>query len=207
MSRKIATRGIKIDDQKRLVNAIAESNYPSIGRLISTAVKQKLGISAITVRIKQAVSKLYSPKNYSEAERHLAILLWRFGGSRVCNIASRALNLPSVSTARRALAVPTIEVSAQFPIRATVKKNIAAVFPPDEVKDKRLWINVETDELKLDERPRFDELQNAIVGMCREHIGNFETQFRSIEDLQALVDGKNNGEVHIGSEVGRSDHF
>jgi hypothetical protein len=201
LTRKITRYGVKLDGYKRFASSIAASNYAGVGRLVSTCIKQKMGIGAITNQLYLAVNQVYAPKNFDEKSKHLAILLWKFGSARACRIAAKALNLPSLSTARRALVVPTIEVSPKFPTSETIERNIRAVFPPEEkLGDEECW-NIQADEIKAEERPRYEPRQNAIIGMCREHVGSFETEVHSAQDIDTLIEGVKSDEVHVAQEV------
>lgn len=60
------------------------------------------------------------------------------------------------------------------------------------------------DEVKTEQRLRWNPSNNMFLGLCREHSAHFSLEFVSMEDLEQLSEGLAQGDVHRGSEVGRS---
>ncbi len=60
------------------------------------------------------------------------------------------------------------------------------------------------DELKVEERPRYDDHTNKISGICQEHSKNTSLEFNLEKEIQLLLDGINSGEVHLAVEVSRN---
>ena len=57
------------------------------------------------------------------------------------------------------------------------------------------------DELKVEERPRWDDKTNKIQGTCREHSENESLAFTSKHEPELLMDALHKGEVHLAVEV------
>ena len=57
------------------------------------------------------------------------------------------------------------------------------------------------DEIKIQERLRWDLRTNMILGICREHGGKCSLEFRSITQADFVVDCLNAGQVHFAAEV------
>lgn len=201
VTRQVTRLGVKLDEYKRFAAAIATNNIPGVGRLVSTCLKQRKSIRAIVDQMHRAIDHLYSPKNFVKKELHLAFLFWKLGNAKVCSIAAKALNLPSVSTARRALNIPKLKIPHQSPTIELIKTNLRAIFPASEVRPSKLCFNLMIDEIKVEERPRYQYDDNSIVGMCREHIHSHEILVHSASDIDALADAEKAGEVHRGTVV------
>jgi hypothetical protein len=61
--------------------------------------------------------------------------------------------------------------------------------------------NAPVDEVALENRLRYDTSTNEILGICREHIKDFETKFTAPEDVDALIEAIRDGKIHFGCEV------
>ena len=62
-------------------------------------------------------------------------------------------------------------------------------------------INLAVDEIALEGRLRYCPMSNEILGLCREHIESYETQFNSIEDADRIIAGLKEGKLHLAAEV------
>jgi hypothetical protein len=63
--RRIQSLCGRMDDHKRLMLSIAQSNDGAISRIVQTALKNGAGIKTIIDRIVKAQEGLFSPQNYS----------------------------------------------------------------------------------------------------------------------------------------------
>ena len=64
------------------------------------------------------------------------------------------------------------------------------------------------DEIKLQERLRWDPRTNMILGVCREHGGECVLEFRTMTQADHLVANLVSERVHMASEVSHdSDHL
>ena len=57
------------------------------------------------------------------------------------------------------------------------------------------------DEIKVEERLRWDPSTNRILGLCRENTEHIGLDFCSMSDARAIVHGIMGGEIHHASEV------
>ena len=57
------------------------------------------------------------------------------------------------------------------------------------------------DEIKVEERLRWDPSTNRILGLCQEHTEHVGLDFCSMSDVRAVVHGIMCGEIHHASEV------
>lgn len=57
------------------------------------------------------------------------------------------------------------------------------------------------DELKVEERPCWDDKANMILGPCREHGGNTSLEFNLRFEVQLLIEALHVGDVHLSVEI------
>ena len=57
------------------------------------------------------------------------------------------------------------------------------------------------DELKVEERPRYDEKTDKIYGICREHSRDVTLDFVSEKEVELLLEGIKKDEVHLAVDV------
>lgn len=57
------------------------------------------------------------------------------------------------------------------------------------------------DELKVEERPRWDDKSNMILGVCREHGKHTSLEFTSKNEAELLIKSIREGDVHLAVEV------
>ena len=57
------------------------------------------------------------------------------------------------------------------------------------------------DEIKVEERPRWDDKSNNIIGVCREHSKNASLQYTSKDEVDLLFFQIIDEKVHLASNV------
>jgi hypothetical protein len=57
------------------------------------------------------------------------------------------------------------------------------------------------DELKVEERPHWDNRSNMIMGVCREHGHHTSLEFTSRDEADLLIQAIEAGKVHLAVEV------
>jgi len=65
-------------------------------------------------------------------------------------------------------------------------------------------MSIQIDEIKVQERLRWDPRTNHILGVCREHGSTCALEFRSIVQADAVADCLHKNIVHFSSEVSYS---
>ncbi|KAF8597995.1 hypothetical protein BDV93DRAFT_595589, partial [Ceratobasidium sp. AG-I] len=207
--RRIQSLCGRMDDHKRLVHSIAQSDNISVGRIIQTALKNGAGIKTIIERIVKAQEGLFSPQNYSQKAFDLIALVLKIGGPRLAFAVSKALHLPGISTVRNRLNLPQLLPSVAFPTRNEILKNIESFFDCSTLQASailRAGVSLMIDEVAIESRPRYDVHQDAVVGICREHASNDALRHLSTRsdplnallDTQALLDS---GGCHRATEA------
>ena len=134
------------------------------------------------------------------------LLFLRLGGARVASLAHQTLSVPTLSTLCYGSAanstVTSLSPSAGFPTHSKVQSNLRAAFKKSR-GDSGCGYVIMIDEIKVEERLRWDPSTNKIMGLCREHTEHVGLDFCSISNARAVVHGILQGEIHHASEVCR----
>jgi hypothetical protein len=201
---KLAGKAVAIDNLKQWVMAVGSGKVERVDRLVRANLARKGGIRNLLDLYDRAAQQVYHPRNYTEEDELRGLLLWRLGGARVAGIAHRALNLPSLGTLQRRTRVPRLVVSPSMPTTPEVEANITSCFETlsDVLSHKGIVHQVlMLDELKVEERPRFDDESNKIIGLCREHGRVTSLEYNSEKEVDLLLDAIEHSKVHLATEV------
>ena len=206
--RTLTRQADTIGNTKRLVMALSTYNIPRVHAVIRSARKNGAGIMGILDKINRAASGLYSPKSFEEAEFQQMMLFATMGGARVAAVAQRSCALPSARTAQRKLHVHPLRSSAAYPTANEMTANLTAAFLHTEFLDisgAEIAMTLCVDELKLEERLRWDPSSNMMLGVCREHSSELCLEFRSMAEAEMLLDALTHNDearrVHFAVEV------
>ncbi|KAG8750064.1 hypothetical protein FRC12_013091 [Ceratobasidium sp. 428] len=199
----------RVDEQKRLMLAISQSDDLAVGRIIKTALRNGAGIETIIDRIIKAQQGLYSPKNYSQKAFDLVALVLRIGGPRLAFAVAKALHLPSISSVRDRLDLPQLLPSVGFPTSDEILANIESFFGSDSLMSSsasRSGWSLMIDELAKEARLRYHKLLDAIVGVCREHanvdcLQELSAQSNTLDSLKAIKEQLDSGGCHRATEA------
>jgi hypothetical protein len=207
-ARKLLAKATSLDDQKRLLMAIASGKVNRIDRLLSIGIKQKMGARGLRMLYNKAAEGYYNPKSFTEEEDMKAILMWRLGGNRLAEINHHANNSPSTTYLRTRSTVPPIIPSHNKPTVEQVQTNVKATFNglfevinSQNPGSKFVHAVLMFDELATEKRVRWDPKTNYFLGICREHADKTSTEFINEEDMEELFQNLDNGKVHYAGEV------
>jgi hypothetical protein len=207
-ARKLVVKVRALDLHKQFIMAIGSTKVERIERLIKASIAQNCGIRKCLDLLDKAAQQVYRTRNYTEEDELRGLLLWRLGGARVADIAHRALGLPSVRTLRRQTLIPRLTPSAGQPTLEEVESNTRAC--TSIIKDKLDHVVHQVlmfDEIKVEERPRWDDKSNNIIGVCREHSKNASLQYTSKDEVDLLFSQILDEKVHLASNVCSSHNF
>jgi hypothetical protein len=202
--KKIASRTRALALHKQWVAAVASGKVLRVDRLAATHLNHKVGIAGLMKHWFNASKHIYKPLNYTQEDYLRGLLIWRLGGARLAGIAHRALDLPSVSTLRRHSIVPNLIASPTHPKPVEIEANLRASFK--EIEDR---IGTEgvvhqilmVDELKVEERLRWDPTTNVVLGLCREHSAGISLEFVSENEPKLILDELRANKTHLAIEV------
>ncbi|TFK58449.1 hypothetical protein BDN72DRAFT_739650, partial [Pluteus cervinus] len=190
-ARKIVSRGVLLETHKQWIMAIGSGRVERVDRLVRAGLAARRGVRGLLGIYERAAQKLYRTRNYTEEDALRGLLFWRLGGARVAEIGHRALDLPSLSTLRRRTLIPQILPSTYFPTVAEIERNVDACFSgiSGVVAEHNVVHQVlMVDELKVEERPRWNPGTNTIFGVCREHGHQTSLVFNGKDDVDMLAE-------------------
>jgi hypothetical protein len=202
MGRVLAVRNRTISGYKRLAIAISVGDIKRIHSLFRAELKNGAGVFGLLNKTNKASQLVYSPKGYEEADYQRAFLMWKLGGRSAANIAYRTLGVPHIDTARRHISTTPLVTSAGMPTIDEINANLAIGFEHQECYgDRIIGMTMPIDEIKLQERLRWDPRTNMILGVCREHGDKCVLEFRTMDQANHLVANLVNEHVHMASEA------
>lgn len=198
----LTRRAGALDEHKQFVMAIASSDLERVSALVRIGLQNGMGVGGLMQRIGQATLGMYHPKDYTQAEHQLAVLLWKLGGSQLADIGYRTGSLPSISVARRSVTLPPLRVSSGYPTAADIQHNLQALFstPPSERPKVVMGTIMMIDEIATECHMRHDLRTNRILGICREHGASYSTIFNNGDTFELLEDVLDKGKIHLASE-------
>ncbi|KAJ7835278.1 hypothetical protein B0H14DRAFT_3707147 [Mycena olivaceomarginata] len=153
----------------------------------------KNGASIFTTleKISRATDGNFNPKSYTHADHQLLYLLLRLGGHAAAELGHRCLGLPSISAAKGHVAT--------VPLVHNLEVSFPTPFPPPPDGSIGPGFQIMVDEIKVEGRMRWDPRSNMILGICREHSAEYELEFFSIKEAEALHAGLAKNDVHLAS--------
>lgn len=202
VARKFSNCARHLDNWKRLVFAVSDARIPRINALLAAARKNGSGVVAMLDLVDKAARHVYRARQYGEPDFQRTFPLWKLGGVAAANIAYRTLGLPSIDAASRHIMTNPVRASAYMPTLSEAQENLTAVLATFAPRARVvLPVSMPIDEIKCQERLRWDCNRNLILGVCREHCGGCALEFRSIVQADDLALRIQSGEVHMASEV------
>lgn len=120
------------------------------------------------------------------------------------------MGLPSLSATRRWKSIRPLVASPSTPTEAEMAQNLSSCLPlpgpslaseDSDVQPPPTPYIILVDEIKLEERFRWDPATNMILGVCREHGDLCSLEFRSREEIQVLGELLSKKSVHAATEV------
>ncbi|KAJ7147039.1 hypothetical protein C8R43DRAFT_890240, partial [Mycena crocata] len=195
----------KIGNHRRFFDLVATSVVPGLSRLVSTAKKEGWSICKTFEMATLAIAGKYHPRNYTDFDKHLAILIYELGGGAALHALNKA---PTMLPSRHAIA----DIRRQHSLRITVGavtisdilENIEMLFKDkDETEEHhKVLITLSQDEIVGDGRLCYLPETDEIGGLCEHAISELET-FKMGTDLTAIrktVKAVRDGRVHVGKE-------
>ncbi|KAJ7894909.1 hypothetical protein B0H14DRAFT_3426512 [Mycena olivaceomarginata] len=202
--KKIASRTRALALHKQWVAAVASGKVLRVDRLAATHLNHKVGIAGLMKHWFNASKHIYKPLNYTQEDYLRGLLIWRLGGARLAGIAHRALDLPSVSTLRRHSIVPNLIASSTHPKPAEIEANLRASFKEIEERigtEGVVHQILMVDELKVEERLRWDPNTNVVLGLCREHSAGLSLEFVSENEPKLILNELRANKTHLAVEA------
>lgn len=134
----------------------------------------------------------------------LGLLILRLGGARLAGIVHRAKGLPGISTLRSNTVIRPLRASAGMPTIEEIVENIDAFTEaePESIGPPVIVHRVlMMDEIAVEQRPRWDDKTNMILGACRECSHKVSLEFNTAADLEVFFNALDDSEIHLAREV------
>ena len=158
---------------------LGDSKVNRLDALIRAGLKGNMGIHGMIELLDRASKGVYKPHGYTEEETLRGLLFLQLGGSCIAELAHRLLGSPGISMLRSNSAVTPLSPSPRTPTDLEIRSNIQVAFKNSNI-DRNYGFVLMIDELKLEERPRWDNKMDNILGLCHEHSANLGLEFCSI---------------------------
>ncbi|KAG2123473.1 hypothetical protein DEU56DRAFT_717092, partial [Suillus clintonianus] len=207
-ARQLVRKARTLDLMNRFKLAIAQSGGRyRLHAVVRVCVKHGDGIRTILDKMDSAHKQLFKPRDYDEEEFQLMMLNHSLGGGRVAHLQRKSHGLPSISATKRRLKAQPIIPSPGYPTNKELSHNLGIAFPDSLNSQEEEPVTIFADEIKVEERLRWDSAENKIIGVCREHGHSVSLDFVSIAEadavLAALIDVTVPEErrVHLSSEA------
>ncbi|KAK7005511.1 hypothetical protein R3P38DRAFT_2794679 [Favolaschia claudopus] len=183
-----------------LLDSISTNDIPGLPRLLCTAKTEGWSPSKTMSKVSLAKQGKYRPRNYTDLDMDLAILIYELGG----DAALYALNKSPVSLpSRHTIADKRREINLRITVGDVklldIMKNIEMLFNNIDVGEHdKVLHTLSQDEIAGDERPCYLTETDEIAGLC-EHAAGALTTFKMGSDLtsvkaavrvQAIKDGR-----------------
>jgi hypothetical protein len=204
----LSVRNRHLDAWKRMAVAIGREDIPRIRSLMARESRAGSSIFTILERIDAAAKRKYIPRGYTQADFERSYLIYKLGGRAAASIA-RGLGVPSIDATKCRIAAQPLRSSAGYPTKDELHANLAHCYPvpdsttPSSVNSSALvhGMSMQIDEIKIQERLRWDPRTNNILGVCREHGNQVALEFRSMHQADALLRSLQQESVHLATEV------
>ncbi|KAF7358468.1 hypothetical protein MVEN_00897300 [Mycena venus] len=180
--------------------AIASGSIMRVSNVLAAGYRNGAGTKGLMQLCGRAANGEYKPNN-DEREMHLASAIFRVGGARLAEIAHRAMGLPSLTTIRRNTVVRPLLPSADRPQVKDIESNIDTRLDACPEEDTQIIHQVlMLDEIATEKRARYDDRNNKVVGVCRQHGHKVPLDLQTEDDLKVLCQGLKEGKAQLAGE-------
>ncbi|KAJ7469170.1 hypothetical protein FB451DRAFT_1340217 [Mycena latifolia] len=183
----------RLNDLRKLFGKLAQLDKHKHGK-VEPCLNNNVGIRGLVERYQRAC----------EDDTMLGLLILRLGGARLAGIVHRAKGLPGLSTLRSNTIIRPLRASAGMPTRREIEDNIelCAEGEPEPTGPPTIVHRVlMMDEIAVEQRPRWDDKTNVILGACRECSHKVSLELNSAADLEVFFDSLDAGEIHLAGEA------
>ncbi|KAG1830365.1 hypothetical protein EV424DRAFT_1580033 [Suillus variegatus] len=170
----------------KLAVAQSGSRY-RLHAVVRVCIRHGDGIRTILDKMDSAHKQLFKPRDYDEEEFQLMMLNHSLGGGRIAHLQRKAHGLPSISATKRRLKAQPILPSPGYPTNKELTHNLGIAFPDSLSSLEEEPVTIFADEIKVEERLRWDSKENKIIGICREHGHTVSLDFVSIAEADAVL--------------------
>ncbi|KAF7335508.1 hypothetical protein MVEN_02204600 [Mycena venus] len=187
--------------------------------MFPNALEQKWGTKAFLERIQAAAHGKYTPRNYSEYEIDLSIMLYELGGGGAVHAMHQSIfALPSLNTLQPHRRQQKTKPCIDRVYLLTISENITTMFGSHEPRGVGsngspgiCGHNLSFDEIAIERRIEYMPTTDQMAGFCLQHVDALEriTVGKDTQAVEAAVEAVKSGRVHIAHEttVGAISHL
>lgn len=175
-------------------------------QLVRAALNRNVSIKKLLQIMGDALAGLYHARGYESSDIDLVSIVHSIGGSKLLYAVSHAAGLPSLRTLKRQRKLIALRPCIGSIQASEIDHNLRELFGNDDGDPSDRVItghSILIDEIALEERVRYlpsKDLDNEIVGICREHGGKTKLRIDP-ESVDRLADLLDEGTCHIGREA------
>jgi hypothetical protein len=183
----------KINIHNQLLVLLSTHHLPRLHSIIATALRQNLGIQALSDRCINVIGGAYrSTRRFLPWEYDLGLLALRLSGSTFVYALNHCIGLPSVRTIKKSCAPTKVLTCLSLPDAPTIIKNIQNVvlvpFQAMPSSRPRTGIAIMQDEVAIEPQPCYLRGHNAVGGLCSHSTKDMDLHINSWESLNAVAE-------------------
>ncbi|KAF6764585.1 hypothetical protein DFP72DRAFT_1059553 [Ephemerocybe angulata] len=202
LRRQVMRLKTKVSNDNRIFMKLASHDVPGASRILDVSLRRGDSSDVIMRKLEGAISGAFRPKGkWSEREFDIAYLVKALGGPRLSFVLQNAKHSPSVATLKRNKPTPTVIVSIDTPTDEEISANIEIMLgsrpPPSNIA---VGQNLMIDGIATEQVPRYDEKNNTVVGLCKEHSTGQKKTIDGLADIEALRKGLQDDNWHYAKE-------
>ncbi|KAK7050337.1 hypothetical protein R3P38DRAFT_3306578 [Favolaschia claudopus] len=212
LSRSLASARGQIYEYKMIFQYLGTHAVPGIHRMFPNALKFGWGTKRFFDRLQEACSGDYVPRNYTQYEIDLAILLYELGGGSAVHAMNHSIfALPSRQTIEPYRREHRPKPCLSDVNVLTISQNISTMFGSHQDKEgkiretpiKKCGHTLMFDETALHPSVEYMPSTDEMAGFCLEHVSELETLLvgKDTRSVEAAVAAVKDGKVHIAQEV------
>lgn len=197
----------RLSDHERFVQTLATNTdkVKAVGRLVAACIRQCRSISVIVGRLTQSIEGFYSVKSFTKRELDIQKLVLAFSGPKLAFAICHGLDLPSPSVAQRDAYCIDIRASLAKPTYQEIQGNVSAIHKAGVmwrkgIRPPKRGLSIQSDEIALENRPRYDSRRNSVLGFSRTTADTCDLRVTE-NTLYAMVDSLKDGTLTVASEA------
>ncbi|KAJ7884423.1 hypothetical protein B0H13DRAFT_1542652, partial [Mycena leptocephala] len=194
----------RVKNHQQFFDLISTDIVPGLYRLLSNAKTAGWNIEKTIEKALKALQGKYHPRNYTEFEKDLAILIYELGGGAALHALNKApIMLPSRHAIANIRRNHALRITAGDVKISDIMENIEMLFRDTPVGEQgRVLITLSQDEIAGDGRLCYLPDTDEIGGLCEHAMAELDTlkMGSDLASVKATVKAIREDRVHVGKE-------
>ncbi|KAK7434628.1 hypothetical protein VKT23_020094 [Stygiomarasmius scandens] len=200
--RRLATAAKNLSEHKAFIMALADCDVPRLDALIGACLRSNASVRAMSLKLGQAMERLYSPKGFTSKDMDISLVIMRMGGRPLLHTCNYVLKVPSVTTLFKNMSFVRVMTSIGGIDKESVRWNINEVFLKNRQPDApRRGMSIAIDETALNEQAVYYRHSNSVGGLCWLHTRPEDLVLHSYKTAEKLARRLQDNEVHFAKEL------